>query len=964
MTIIHVDGRDYEAQQGGNLLHILLSLGLDVPYFCWHPALGSVGACRQCAVKQFRDEHDQHGRLVMSCMTAASDHLRVSVRDSDALAFRASVIEWLMINHPHDCPGCEEGGECHLQDMTVMTGHVRRRYRFTKRTHRNQYLGPFITHEMNRCIACYRCVRFYRDYAGGRDFDVQAAHDHVYFGRHADGVLESDFSGNLAEVCPTGVFTDKTLSAEYTRKWDMEGAPSVCVHCGLGCNTMVNARYGKVRRTLNRYNSEVNGYFLCDRGRYGYGFVNGAARIRQPLLAGNDGSAQPISQEEAIDKLDSILRAGDVIGIGSPRASLESNFALQRLVGRDRFHLGIADAELELLRQQLTLVRSGAVQPATLRQAEDADAVLVLGEDVTESAPRLALALRQAVRQAELSAARRQKIPLWQDAAVRNAGHGIRSPLVVATPDATKLDDIATERIRAAPQDIARFGFAVAHGIDGDAPDVESSAADAADATPRADAGQQHTDAAHRTAAALRQAERPLIVCGTGAGAEAVLHAAANIALALKKAGRSVRVFLTAPECNSLGLAALGGEPLSAALSALSERRARAAIVLENDLGRRAPESAIGAALASAEQVAVLDHTLTETAHHAHLVVPVATYAESSGTLVSCEGRAQRYFQVLFAESESVVPGTRASVPPGAPKSVLPGTPESVLPAWRWLARAARRSGREDFEWDSLEQVTAALAAEDAAFQGISHAAPPAGYRIAGSRVSSAPHRYSGRTAMFADRTVHEPPPPRNADGPFTHSMEGYYGPLPAALYPFYWAPEWNSVQALNKFQQEVGGPMRGGDAGVRLFTPAQFPGRTDAQIPAQPNGHSRRSRPDDYFADVPAPFSRKAGMWLVVAGHRVFGSEELSALSPAVAERITCPTVSLNPEDAAELGVAAGTIVEVTLNDTRLTLTLETRPALPLGVATISITSPRLAALELPAWGALARAAMPGDAG
>ena len=116
-----------------------------------------------------------------------------------------------MINHPHDCPVCEEGGECHLQDMTVMTGHVYRRYRFKKRTFRNQYLGPFINHEMNRCIACYRCVRFYRDYAGGRDFDVFAAHDHVYFGRHEDGTLESEFSGNLVEVCPTGVFDRQAL---------------------------------------------------------------------------------------------------------------------------------------------------------------------------------------------------------------------------------------------------------------------------------------------------------------------------------------------------------------------------------------------------------------------------------------------------------------------------------------------------------------------------------------------------------------------------------------------------------------------------------------------------------------------------------------------------------------------------------------------------------------------------------
>ena len=158
-------------------------------------------------------------------------------------AFRASVIEWLMTNHPHDCPVCEEGGECHLQDMTLMTGHIYRRYRFKKRTFRNQYLGPFLTHEMNRCIACYRCVRFYRDYAGGRDFDVFAVHHDVYFGRHEDGVLENEFSGNLAEVCPTGVFDDKPFAEFYNRKWDLRAAPSVCVHCGLGCNTTPNERY-------------------------------------------------------------------------------------------------------------------------------------------------------------------------------------------------------------------------------------------------------------------------------------------------------------------------------------------------------------------------------------------------------------------------------------------------------------------------------------------------------------------------------------------------------------------------------------------------------------------------------------------------------------------------------------------------------------------------------------------------
>ena len=137
--------------------------------FCWHPALGSVGACRQCAVKQYQNAEDTRGRLVMSCMTPAADGTFISIDDSEAKEFRESVVEWLMTNHPHDCPVCEEGGNCHLQDMTVMTGHSFRRYRFTKRTHRNRDLGPFISHEMNRCIACYRCVRYYKDYADGKD---------------------------------------------------------------------------------------------------------------------------------------------------------------------------------------------------------------------------------------------------------------------------------------------------------------------------------------------------------------------------------------------------------------------------------------------------------------------------------------------------------------------------------------------------------------------------------------------------------------------------------------------------------------------------------------------------------------------------------------------------------------------------------------------------------------------------
>ncbi len=312
MGTIYVDGKAYEADPKQNLLHACLSLGFDLPYFCWHAALGSVGACRQCAVKQFKDAHDTHGRLVMACMTPAAPETRISIHDPEAVAFRAGIVEGMMLNHPHDCPVCDEGGECHLQDMTVMTGHDYRRTRFPKRTFRNQYLGPFVYHEMNRCIQCYRCVRFYRQYAGGNDLNSFGNKNTVFFGRDQDGVLESEFAGNLVEVCPTGVFTDRTLRRHYTRKWDLRMAPSICCHCGAGCNITIGERYGLLRRVLSRFNSEVNGYFLCDRGRYGYEFVNSKRQDSQPQLDG-----EIIAREEAERNLRSLIASGGKpLGIG------------------------------------------------------------------------------------------------------------------------------------------------------------------------------------------------------------------------------------------------------------------------------------------------------------------------------------------------------------------------------------------------------------------------------------------------------------------------------------------------------------------------------------------------------------------------------------------------------------------------------------------------------------------------
>lgn len=906
MATIFIDRRAYDVAEQQNLLAACLSLGLNLPYFCWHPAMGSVGACRQCAVKQFTDDQDRTGRLVMACMTPASEGTRISIDDPEARVFRTSVIEWLMANHPHDCPVCDEGGECHLQDMTYMTGHAYRRYRFPKRTYRNQYLGPFIKHDMNRCIQCYRCVRFYRDYAGGRDFNVFSTHDTVYFGRAEDGVLDNEFSGNLVEVCPTGVFNDNTLFHHYSRKWDLQSAQSICPHCSLGCNTTPGERYGILRRVVNRFNSRVNGYFLCDRGRFGYGYVNDESRIRRPRLRAATGEPpRPNDPPQALAYAAQLLtQARGVIGIGSPRASLEANMALRTLVGPDRFYLGIAEEARRLLDRVLGILRDGPVPSATLKEAEESDAVLVLGEDVLNTAPRLALALLQSLRQQPLERADALKIPRWDDAAVRNVIQTRRGPLFLAGHRRTWLHDHATESYFAAPDDIARLGFAAAHAVDGAAPAVPDLA------TPQG-------ALASRIGTALMQANRPLVVAGTGAGSQATIEAAANLVWALHRQGKDVRLSFVLPDCNSLGLAMMGDRGWEQAAASVHQAEADTVILLENDLYGRAEEAPVTGFLAAARAVIALDSLDSRTTALAHVLLPAATIPESGGTLVNQEGRAQRYYQVFVPEGD-------------------------IAASWRWLRELARArqtaqstsDGAPELHalasWQNLDDAVAATAKAIPAFARITDAAPPARLRLLGQRIPRQPERYSGRTAMLAHLTVHEPPPPSDVDSPLAFSMEGYRGePVPSPLIPQYWAPGWTSNQALNKYQDEVGGPLRDEWPGIRLI-------EADSSADAH------------WFTGIPHPFHVPASQWLLLPIAELFGSEPLSRRSPAVAERVPAPYLALSPSEAPKLGVTEGSAIRLTFQGTLYHVVIRIDPVLTSGTAGLFL--PALPAGALPA--------------
>ncbi|MBI0427535.1 NADH-quinone oxidoreductase subunit NuoG [Psychrobacter sp. NG27] len=961
MAVIHIDGTTVEVDSADNLLQACLSLGIDVPYFCYHPALGSVGSCRQCAVKQFQNKEDMEagrGRLVMSCMVAPGDDMYISVTDDEAKAFRKSMVELLMTNHPHDCPTCEEGGHCHLQDMTYMSGHSRRRYRFTKRTHHNQELGPFIAHEMNRCIACYRCVRFYKDYAGGEDLGVYGSNNRVYFGRDKDGQFESEFSGNLTEVCPTGVFTDKTHSERYNRKWDMQYAPSICHGCSAGCNISPGERYGELRRIENRYNGEVNRYFLCDRGRFGYGYVNREDRPTQALERINDKHVK-INIDYALDETIKRIKDKKVIGIGSPRASLETNFALKNLVGFDKFSTGLNHQQQALVNKCIEVLSTDGIYNPSMTDIESHDAVLVLGEDITQTSSRVALSVRQAAKNEGLKMAAALQTQPWLAEPVKRIAQDALSPVYVIDVTQTKLEDISKVSVVATPEDITKLGFKVADEIANFADDL-AEIADPQAAEQDVDASTE-TDGmqalAQQIAYDLIQADKPLVISGSSLSSTALIEAAAQITQALTQKRSAIKateqqqvethnakveaqsqsandqpeedqdlsakpnkpetgvdteaqddverapaeplelkevnnkyqaqagIYLTVTDANSMGVCMLGGQSVEELLATDFD----VVIVAENQLTDAIDANKL-TQLLSDKTVIALDHQLLDWHKDVDIVLPAASFAEADGTLISAEGRAQRFFQVY--DNEYYHPMS------------------SIKEGWRWLHAVHSSIEGRDVDWTQLDDVINALIATHPKLAGIKGAAPDAAYRMTGLKIARQPRRYSGRTAMRAPISVHEPMQPKDLDTGLTFSMEGYSGKeTPSSMIPFANAAGWNSPQAWNKYQDKVGGHLKNGDPGVRLFD------------------HLERLAIRQYVAPE-AMFATttdmQQGQAKLVPIYNIYASSMMASRSPIVAEQLPVAAWRIGMDDAKDWNIAAGDYLAIAIDKQQITLPVQ----------------------------------------
>ena len=632
MPTLIIDNQSVTVPEGTNVLEAAQKLGIVVPHFCYHEALGAVGACRLCAMLFI--EGPVKG-IQMSCMVPVKDGMVVSTEATEAVAYRSQVIEWLMLNHPHDCPVCDEGGECQLQDMTVAGGHSVRRYTGKKRTYQNQDLGPFITHEMNRCIQCYRCVRTYQDYCGGTDYGVLGSNQRLYFGRFQDGPLESPFAGNLVDVCPTGVLTNKPYRFT-SRFWDLQEAPSVCAHCSLGCATIPGARFRELQRVRSGNNPEINGCFICDRGRFGYDYVNHPDRPRTPLLQG-----QELSWQEALQTLQQRLselidRHGNdsIAFLGSGRSSLEANYLLRRLSEQLGSTAPVYSGHSGRDQAARVVTTLPAELSASLADVRNSDLLLLTGADPLAEGPMLAVAIRQAVR---------------------NGGR-----VMICDPRPVELP-CSAEYLPCQPQELPQLLSALSLG----------------EALP---------DKFQPLAEALQQANQPVLIGGSdllGAKGNTALLAATQ---KLSSVERPCRAMVLLPEANSFGAALLAadGPDFEQLLEDMAAGRIKALLCLESDPLTDCPDrQQLLQGLEQLDFLAVFDHLPSLTAEKADLLLPTTAFAEGAGSLINNEGRMQAFTKV-FNPGEPLRISGQGNHPPRSFSTTTPG----ALPCQAWAVLA------------------------------------------------------------------------------------------------------------------------------------------------------------------------------------------------------------------------------------------------------------------------------------
>ena len=616
-----VDGREVEALEGAMLVDAAKQGDVEIPYFCYEPKLGNpVGACRMCLV-----EIEGIPKLQTSCSTPVKDGMVVHTQTQRVRHAQNSVVEFLLVNHPLDCPVCDKGGECPLQDITFGWGLGRSRFIEPKRHFvKPLSLSPVIAIDRERCILCYRCVRFSQEIAEDYQLIFAERGADTFVSTHDGHPYVAPFSGNILELCPVGALTSKPYRFR-ARPWDIENGAGICMLCPSQCNVEFTVRDEKVMRVLAR---DANGHpgvddgWLCDKGRFAYQAIHVDDRITTPMVR-DGGRLRPVSWERALETAAGLRsHAGRVGALVGGQATNEEGFLLGRLL-REGLDSGDLDCRADAP-PPAALIRALAnpALQATVPDLEFAHTILVVGCEPLDDAPVLDLRIRKGVRR-----------------------RGVN--LVVATARPSALDANAQRVIRYAPGGEAEFLAGLAAALAGEeaAPDVRG------------------------VAELLRDAGEDIVIVWGERLDPAAAPQLLRIADALGLAGREGAGLLELPAgSNGRGLREAGVLPgsgpgyseVAAArgageiAEAVANGEITALYLFETDPIRERGDRALWeSALERAGLVVAHASVLTEgIAEHANVVFPAESYAEKEGTVVHPDGRIQRLRRAIAHPGE------------------------------------------------------------------------------------------------------------------------------------------------------------------------------------------------------------------------------------------------------------------------------------------------------------------------
>jgi NADH-quinone oxidoreductase subunit G len=612
MPKVIIDGIETEVRNGATVMEAANGLGIYIPHFCYHKKLSIAANCRMCLVQV-----EKAPKPMPACATPVTDGMKVSTHSEYARQAQNGVMELLLINHPLDCPICDQGGECQLQDLAVGYGNSASRFAEPKRVVLNKNLGPLISTDMTRCIHCTRCVRYGQEHAGVMELGMIGRGEHAEIIAFVGRTVDSELSGNMIDLCPVGALTSKPF--RYTaRTWELSRRKSVSPHDSLGSNLIVQVKQNRVMRVLPLENEEINQCWLSDRDRFAYEGLNSEERLTKPMVK-QDGHWREVDWQVALEQVARGLSdtrfkydPREIGALASPHSTLEEMALLAKLVRA----MGGDNVDHRLRQSDFSADGKRAGAPwlgMKLAELEQADRVLLVGSFLRKDHPLLAARLRQMVKQkAQVSVLHCAD----DDLLMPVAGKAIVRPAELAATLAQVVKAAAEAGRKPVPPELASLAVG-----------AEAKAIAASLASGKSVAVLLGNSAAqHPQAAQLQRLAQELA---------AVLGA---------------RFGFLGEAANSVGGYLAGCVPADGGMNArtmLSQpRRAYILLHAEPDFDCADPRAATKA-MASAEMVVALAAYRSFAADYANVLLPVVPFTETPGTFVNCEGRVQSFNAVV-----------------------------------------------------------------------------------------------------------------------------------------------------------------------------------------------------------------------------------------------------------------------------------------------------------------------------